>query len=865
MVKTMGSSALAKAALIGGCACVLAGRATGGMAPVPSAAEIDHAALREATRAALACAAGFLLERATDPERGFIVEPAVKGHVRKAYTVRFTRKVVEEPIYEWDFEEVLVTRGGQLSEGEDRELVKRRRRKPGSRRQVGVRKVEREVADPNGAIVREYPETRVAERWQYGLPGQNALALYALLEAGVPEQDPAVSRLAGTLRDIVLRYGCPDATWDLAWLTALFSRLRDPSHDEAREWLIHKLLDSQIADGPARGLWGPISVNTALLAAMVQTETRLNTELDKRRAAVRERPASRPRQDRVDEMEAVRQTFIRQYGRVSRQGLRFEDVQDRWVMTAEHDAERITAPGLPFYIYNETVADMESTALALFALGEAARRGHLPKTVWRPTLSGGKPLLPPQSASAILARSAAALARRQQRDGTWFEENTHQPVEHFRALKFRSLPRDGVLDLASEKSALASVQALQSLSALADSVGARQVAGRYGPMALRGRNAALAAAESWLNGAQPLPGARQPLCFAYALMAAGLERPLEGVTDDRPDIRARLAYRLLLAQNADGSWGADARPGYSSGTMAYWEERYRREHEQEQASLPAHRRQPFDADAWWDHHVGSTQNLHVFDAAVTDTAMAIIALARGWRQPLAGYVRESPRVPFPVTLAAGLRAIEERRHVAARCLAVEPNTPASVALSAPVLFLDARSPLAQPGIRGLVQQYLRGTGLLIAEVHGGANPAAMEKTLLSLLGEGSRIGPAPAELVPASARANLPPLSGVFDRNNRLAALFLPARAGALAEPIIADRLPKGFFEPGHALDTGGTPPETARAIALASLTGQPEPSTPARRRRASATAAQEPDEPPAWDAVPDVAREQAPADDEVW
>lgn len=67
----------------------------------------------------------------------------------------------------------------------------------------------------------------------------------------------------------------PDTTWDLAWLTAAFATMPTNRFGTATEMLASKLMDGQILDGTARGLWGPTCINTPLLADMATKLQRL--------------------------------------------------------------------------------------------------------------------------------------------------------------------------------------------------------------------------------------------------------------------------------------------------------------------------------------------------------------------------------------------------------------------------------------------------------------------------------------------------------------------------------------------------------------------------------------------------------------
>ncbi len=836
------------------CALVLVFGSTTGyaLAPAPDADTLRAAHLQAAARAALDCGAEYLLGRRGDDERGFIVEPAVRGHTRQGYTVRYTRQTVEEPVYEWDYEEILSTRGEQISAegGTERELATVKRRIPGSRRQVGTRTVERTVADPNGEIVREVAATRVAERWQHGLLGQNALALYALLAAGVPEDRPEVAQLTATLREHVIEYGCPDSTWDTAWLVAAFSLTQDERNDQAREWLVHKLLNGQITDGPGRGLWGPVCIHTAMLAAMIEAESGLDSELAALRERVERRPNSRALQVQLREREAARLSFIEQYRRVSRQGLRFDDIQERWTVTPDFVHERITAPGLPFYIYNETVADLESAALALFALRIAHRGGHLPEKSWRPQLAQGRPLLRPEAVSAILARSAAAIVRRQQRDGAWQEENLHQPVADFQRLRFQTLDPGARLDLPSNRTLLSSLQGFQSLRALADIMGADRVRVRYGPAIDRARNAALADTEAWLDRQADVPVGRTLEPYDFLLMNAGLQRPFHRPVEDRSDLRKRVLYQTILLQNPDGSWGGGRPIGYSSGTMAYWQETHRQRHRAEPSARPGVQRAAFDADGWWEAHVGRSENLHQFDGAVIGTAYAMAFLADGLHNPMAGYVRETARVPFPATLDAALQALADAGMDGPACIEITPESHPVAVVDLPVLYIDARSPMQDRAVRELVRAHLESPGLLLVETPGSAAGAHMKATLLTLLGNGRAGRIAEAHPLRQALGEHAPELEGVFDAQNRLTAVLIDPRSRSLSARILSQSR-STLASHRNDDDADARAPFERRAAALDALAGR----TPVT---ASSATIRVPNE-------EDADSERPPRDDEIW
>ncbi|MCX7590203.1 MAG: hypothetical protein N2255_01105, partial [Kiritimatiellae bacterium] len=439
---------------------VLGARLDASLPPVPPPDHIEVGVLREAAWAAIACGADYLRTLAATNYQGLVVEPSVKRWVRKAYTRRYREETYDHPIYEekWEYEEVLVPKQGSM--GEHRELVKIRRPIPGSVKRVlvGTEKRTRLVDDPNGPIVREYPEEIHPEVWQRTFLGQNAMALYAMRRAGIPEEDPVVSRLADFLNDALNRFALPDLTWDVAWLTAAFSHLRGERFRQNRDALVRKLLGGQIVDGPSRGLWGSVCIDLPLLSAMVPYEQELAKELKKREAMLAEKPDSKTLQKRVKEADGALADFIRLYREVTQHGLRFEDCMTHWRVPESISADPLVICGLPYHALREAVADLENTALALYALRVAAEQGCLPESLERPKTPVGAPILPPEKVSAILARTMSALAGLQNRDGNFAEGNIHQPITRMEPLGLGQLKKDEVLKLPSPVTDLATVQ-----------------------------------------------------------------------------------------------------------------------------------------------------------------------------------------------------------------------------------------------------------------------------------------------------------------------------------------------------------------------------------------------------------------------
>ena len=121
---------------------------------------------------------------------------------------------MDEPIYEYAKYDTFELRSGASSaDGKNLEKVTHQR----IVKVIGTNKVDRWVPDPNGTniVIWVQPTT-----WQPGFLGQNGLALYTVLKAGVPETQPVLAKHVETMCRYLQTYGLPDGTFDLAWLTA---------------------------------------------------------------------------------------------------------------------------------------------------------------------------------------------------------------------------------------------------------------------------------------------------------------------------------------------------------------------------------------------------------------------------------------------------------------------------------------------------------------------------------------------------------------------------------------------------------------------------------------------------------------------
>jgi hypothetical protein len=552
----------------------------------------DPVALNWATRAAIARGVAYLKERAAADPEGWIVSP-----YRSATILGYTNAVRRfsmrpTPLYEYETYTVYRRAPGESSQSSKALVpVQLQRVKRMISKEGGPERIEE---DPNGSISQTVQMPIYGElggnTWFFGRLGQNAMALYALRAAGVPGDDPAVSKVAGNLAEFVQFYGMPDATWEVAWLAAAFSRLSGQQAEELTRQLASKLLDGQITDGVARGLWGPCCINLPLLNALMEQEEELSLGKGKAgatakpdaarsgRAAEKAAAKAEEAKGRVQAMVAAIQADIH---RVSMLASKIDEV-DTWQMG---QGDGIAAPvisltGLPDYILNQISADMESTALALFALRAVADAGRLPEKTWRPEspktagVAKGR-LPPPETAEAIVARAVHALAQLQGADGGWTEANMHQPVRVFDRYG-KMMP--GIPVNVSSFKPLASPQTaascLQGYSAL---VNAARIAGVAKVQAMFPRNLAAGLARAG-ESARALPDNQPPAksgglipSFDAGFYAGdACVRPGTSFQDQR-DVAMRLNQDIVGRLQPKGFWASTTAhyvPLYSSASRA---------------------------------------------------------------------------------------------------------------------------------------------------------------------------------------------------------------------------------------------------------------------------------------------------------
>ncbi len=637
--------------------------------------------------------------------------------------------------------------------------------------------------DPNGTIVRVHTvqQRGVAAYWPTGFLGQNAMALLALLKSGVPENHEPVEALTRSLAAAVRGYGAPDTTWDLAWLAAAFAHLDNSDYHALRDLLLIKLLDGQITTRPARGLWGPVCVNIEMLGLFLAHFQ-----------AVMAREQARPNPD--NDLQFIELGTL---GRlVAQQGLRFLDVQKWYELGLNEwnlDAQDVIIEGLPYVIYTEMFADLESTAVALFALREAAARGVLPAETQRPAKAPGRQAWPrPERVDGILARTGHALSQLQTPEGGWPEANIQQPVPASRALQIGGLPPFDPLPFPDARSAVSTVRGGAAIEWLAAAVGPAVMRNRYGRNLELSHRARVALANRFLADPDSLetPPHSHFLPEEFVFHLTGLYRS-EIMAEERDRaLWQQVAIRLIERQSYLGEWPYGRQP-YAVKSTSIWRQLEPRERvrlanpppgrrERDPVMLPpdsagfysAWMAQAFPRPArdwWWERR---TQPV-LLRESVIPTALAMLFLLDGLQAPVAAYLVDDASPAPGQLLVATIGALGQRLR-----LDIKPTRITSSEHSAvqgrPVLFVDKAGILDDAAARDTIGRALLGGATLVLEA------SADEQTVnrIAVLLPGSRVERLTTNL-PVLARwhGTMPPLSGILRPDGSLAAVFLPWQA----------------------------------------------------------------------------------------
>lgn len=539
------------------------GRTYGQNTTLPAVAPED---IQLAARVAMAQGVNWLKQKGAEDPDGWIVGPVQHRKVISWTNIvsRYSRKTytVESPVYEYS--NVVTFIPGSVNEAPRKVVAKRPVRK------IGVKTVEQEglVPDPKGPITKELRRPLLYDKsgiitWSARSLGDAALTVYALRQAGVADTDPVMQRMLENLQGHVGTFGLPDQTWDLAWLTAVFAGTPGAEAETLTQRLVSRLLDGQITEGPARGLWGPMSVHHGLLAALLRDYLASFADFQKKELKLKQKnskAAETARDEALSEMNHQKSIVES----CCQHGVRFGSVESIWTPDANADP-KIYLPGADHCLYNQTVADMESTWVALTALSIASGQKRLPVESLRPKIARklgvqATSLPPPERPDAVMARAANGLVAQQAKDGRWGECNMHQPVTKFSAFTSTlPVPPDpkGFPPLSSPVTAASTLQGLAALNSVGEVAGMERVLKAFNEPYLAGLAGSRRELDAMLATVLQKPAVRPALKMADFDVILALARPVAQGGKEAASIRANelLLRTLILAGTTNGAWG----------------------------------------------------------------------------------------------------------------------------------------------------------------------------------------------------------------------------------------------------------------------------------------------------------------------
>ena len=550
--------------------------------PAAASAE-DSAAGSEALGRGVDALLAVLNQDGNDPGLIFPLYPQSKIIEYEEIEVRYRTEVTTVPVYKNVYApvEVIVPvktpdAGIVLRKTVRKKLVKRIR--------TGQRRVERLVRDEDGDIVRTHRRPVYGPGGPHvlkaGWLGDNALALYALLEAGVtPEQQPRMKALADALEAHMNAYGLPDHTWDIAWTATALTRYPGLGYyDQPIQALLSRLIAGQCGATGKKGLWGPLCVSAAHVRSVLGEFSRVE-QVAQRLAAMERQPGAKNDPQvakyRMD-VQNAREAVFKLFGQVSRSSHYFSGATRPLVLEdkVDLDSPGITTVGWPFNFYWETMGDLQSTALAVFALRVAHEHRKLPELFAYEDMASlaGKRMVRLIEPEAILTQTMSTLAAGGAANGQWDEMVVWEPTREFAKLteKLRGPPIRIPRTWESRKTPICSAQGVGAMEDLLTILGepARQ---RYGAQVARARKRLGGGLDAVFAKPLPLRGADLKTLKPYRSMdpiAGGVVEPydlfyslrLDPATFEADDRRlktyTRMIEYLVAAQGDDGLWDA---------------------------------------------------------------------------------------------------------------------------------------------------------------------------------------------------------------------------------------------------------------------------------------------------------------------
>ncbi len=610
--------------------------------------------------------------------------------------------------------------------------------------------------------------SRRTERWGGGHLGNNAVVLLALLRYGKPETDAVVARIAEQLDQYVAQWGVPDTTWDTAWLAAAFANLEAPRFSKTRDRLLSRILDAQLTEGTAKGMWGPLCINTRLLADLLAYEKRLTEEQDDRvRSAA---PAA------VAETLKALTNF---YPNVSRQALRFKKATRPQTLT-DNTGGTIKAAGLPYAPYNQVFADMESTALAVFALTEADRNGCLPEKTARPSSLAGPPIGLPRQSRNVLSDAAASIAGRARRDGRWDACNVHEQTGPFPAYEGAAFVPELEGDLASDATLRSTATALTALLRAAKATGAEAgtILRRNAQTCAAARDSLLKELPAFLAAAETNVHDKAYATYKTLLQVAGVGHRYGTAEVDRPKACAALLDTLLRLQNDNGSWGT--RPRYSQGaepeavaetsSLRVWRSEFRKR----LSLLPAGEARKLELKLL-DYMCARATQTEEESLRVLSTSFALFCLVDLSVPRIAGYLPSATRTAAPRHLLRAVAYMTQQSGRRLDVVRVDPDALGTASTLVPLLAVAGSETELSEAVCAALGQYIESGGVLVIAPAPDSRQSRVEAAIRKGVERSRAIALRGGEEFMVDFKGTRPALRALYLRDGRLGAVFMPA------------------------------------------------------------------------------------------
>jgi hypothetical protein len=392
--------------------------------------------------------------------------------------------------------------------------------------------------------------------------------------------------------------------------------------------------------------------------------------------------------------------------------------------------------------------------------------------------------------------------------------NRHQPVRHFDGMT--GLPGIPVhprafSDLPSETTAMSIWRGDAALLSAGHAAGLERLLARLGPHARRGSARAREVAESLVAGflKDEQIGARVPP-FDCALFLVGVNREFRGTKEDRRDLWAQLAAKLVGMQNTDGSWDKkyprvfllptslrarldstdpvlrrtpDAPPRSFAHTLLTWSEK----HEPAWQYHCHGRRSPLRRSKR-PHTAGH----YTFDRVIQATACAALFLARDVRPPVAGDCAWSGSASAGL-LSEVLEQMREKCGVPFAYRPVGSDLPRADVLTLPALVLRGAGAFEPQGAaKETLNAYMENGGLvLVAPGLGkaGSEFAASAREALQGMVPGGAVRAIGEDKDLLAEVAGKVKLEAVVTPKGAPAVVFLPAGQGPAAASAVCELL----------------------------------------------------------------------------